>query len=207
VYVPATYSSGVLTPNSVMADNTYAFTYTLSNAVGESGGSPAINITIDTAPPFGTIGDGNDTKGYWLGTAGDGTSKLIVAPKSTEVQRQWGSYGIARGATSLTDGVANTTTLFNLGLAAHPAAYYCRALTTGGYSNWYLPAKDELMTCYSNKASAPFVTSNAFVGNYHWSSTEANGNVAWRQYFDGGFQFAINKSAANDVRAARRSSL
>ena len=75
---------------------------------------------------------------------------MYAAPKSTEVQRAWGSYGTVRSITSTTNGVANTTTLRNYGSAAHPAAYYCRALTTGGYNTWYLPAKDELNTCWTN---------------------------------------------------------
>ena len=153
-----------------------------------------------------TIGQGSATIGYWLGTAGDGVSKLIVAPKSTEVQRAWGSYGTVRSTTSTTNGVANTTTLFGFGSAAHPAAYYCRALTTGGYNTWYLPAKNELNTLYSNKSAVPFATANAFVGSTYWSSTEANGNYAWYQNFNGGTQYG--DSSKNDgfayVRAVRR---
>jgi hypothetical protein len=211
-YVPATYTSGVLTPDSGMADNTYAFTYTLSNDGGESGKSPAINITINTVivptGPFGTIGSGTDTIGYWLGTAGDGVSKLIVAPKSTEAKRAWGSPGTARGTTDQNNGVANTTTLYVFGSAAHPAAYYCRALTTGGYSNWYMPALTELNTCWTNHLATPFATSNAFFGELHWSSTETNASFAWNTYFVTGLQYGNYKGAGNYyVRPVRRSTL
>ena len=96
--------------------------------------------------------------GFYLGLAGDGTSYMYVAPKSTEVQRAWGSFGTGRGTTSTTNGVANTTTLFGFGSAAHPAAYYAKALTTGGYNTWYLPAKNEVNTLYSNKSAVPFAT-------------------------------------------------
>ena len=160
--------------------------------------------------PATAIGGGDVTHGFWLGTAGDGTSKLIVAPKSTEATRAWGSYGTVRGTTSTTNGVANTTTLFGFGSAAHPAAYYCRALTTGGYNTWYLPAKDELNTLYSNKSAVPFATANAFVGNgnYSWSSTEYNGVGAWIQsiYF-GSQYYANNKLGSYYVRATRRSTI
>ena len=134
---------------------------------------------------------------------------MYVAPKSTEVKRAWGSYGTVRGTTSNTNGVANTTTLFGFGSAAHPAAYYCRALTTGGYNTWYLPAKDELNTLYSNKSAVPFATGDFFLGNYHWSSTEYNGNQTWAQDMSSGVQGIYGgKSNGNYyVRATRRSTV
>jgi hypothetical protein len=143
--------------------------------------------------------------GFYLGLAGDGTSYIYVAPKSTEVQRAWGSGGTTRSTTSTTNGVANTTTLFNFGSAAHPAAYHCRALTTGGYNTWYLPAKDELNTVYSNKSATPFATANSFVGNYYWTSTEGNEYGAWAQQMSNGNQNSGSyKGGSYSVRAVRR---
>jgi hypothetical protein len=130
---------------------------------------------------------------------------MYAAPKSTEVQRAWGSSGITRGTTSTTNGVANTTTLFNLGSAAHPAAYYCRALSTGGYNTWYLPAKNELLTMYSNKSAVPFATANSFVGDVYWSSTERDGSNAGFQNLSNGTQFNYVKDYGAFVRATRRS--
>jgi hypothetical protein len=149
--------------------------------------------------------------GFYLGKAGDGTSYMYVAPKTTEVQRAWGSYGTVRSTTSTTNGVANTTTLFGFGSAAHPAAYYCRALTTGGYNTWYLPAKNELNTMYSNKSAVPFATANSFVGNYYWSSTEYTSKHAWLQHLTGGAQayspLGDGKGNGFYVRATRRSTI
>jgi hypothetical protein len=137
----------------------------------------------------------------------------VVAPKSTEVQRAWGSSGTVRNTTSTTNGVANTTTLFNLGAAEHPAAHYAKSLTTGGYNTWYLPAKNELNTLYSNKSAVPFATANSFVDNYYWSSTENDGAYAWFQNFKYGGQYSIgsgtnkNVSIGSYVRATRRSTI
>ena len=156
--------------------------------------------------PATAIGGGDITHGFWLGTAGDGTSKLIAAPKSTEVTREWGSAGTFRGTANTYNGVANTTTLFGFGSTAHPAAYYCRALTTGGYNTWYLPAKDELNTLYSNKSAVPFATANSFVDSLYWSSTEGNGSGAWGQGFTNGYQDGTSyKGGGYYVRATRRS--
>ncbi len=157
------------------------------------------------ASPFTTIGSGNNTVGYWLGDLA--TNRLVVAPKSTEATTTWGSSGTFRGTTSTTNGLSNTNTLYALGSAAHPAAYYCKTLATGGYNTWYLPAKDELNTLYSNKSATPFATANSFDGSYYWSSTENLGNKAWYQFFSSGFQDYSNatKNGNYTVRAVRRS--
>jgi hypothetical protein len=153
---------------------------------------------------FTTIGSGDATHGFWLGTAGDGISKLIVAPLSTEfTSLQWGSYGSVRGTTSTTNGLSNTNTLYAFGTFAHPAAGLCRALSTGGYNTWYLPAKDELTTCYSNKSATPFSTANAFGGRYRWSSTESGGNYAWRKDFVNGNAVIYGKNNPLYARAVR----
>ncbi len=132
---------------------------------------------------------------------------LYVAPKLTEVPLAWGSSGITRGTTSTTNGVANTTTLHSFGSAAHPAAYYCKSLTTGGYNTWYLPARNELLTIYSNRTATPFATANGF-GSYNWSSTEENSSRAWYLDFRDGTQANYAKTANGAyVRAARRSTI
>ena len=158
--------------------------------------------------PFTSIGSGNNTVGYWLGDIS--TNRLVVAPKSTETTSAWGSPTILRGTTSTSNGPVNTTTLHSFGSAAHPAAYYCKTLTAGGYNTWYLPAKDELITMYSNKSRTPFATANAFVGNYNWSSTEVQSNTVWViNMLDGTF-FANGKYDKNSIynfRATRRSTI
>jgi hypothetical protein len=134
---------------------------------------------------------------------------MYVAPKSTEVIKTWGSAGTFRNAISTTNGVNNTNTLYGFGNAAHPAAYYAKTLTTGGYNTWYLPAIDELNTLYSNKSATPFATSNSFGALFYWSSTEVNGSDVWGQYMPTGIQNnGIPKNNTNPaVRATRRSTV
>ena len=157
--------------------------------------------------PATAIGCGDITHGFWLGTASDGTSKLISAPKSTDAQRAWGSSGTYRNVSSTTDGLANTNTLYAFGSAAHPAAYYAKSLTTGGYNTWYLPAKDELMTMYSNKSAVPFAPANAFADDIFWSSTERFGTTAWYLDMPYGSQSSGNKGSSSYVRAVRRTAV
>jgi hypothetical protein len=69
----------------------------------------------------------------------------------------------------------------------------------GGYSDWYLPSKDELNQLYINK-----VAIGGFADGYYWSSTELNNYGAWRQLFYNGYQSNyFNKDASSYVRAVR----
>jgi hypothetical protein len=141
--------------------------------------------------------------GFYLGNAGDGISYMYVAPKSTEVQRTWGPNGV-RGTVSTTNGLANTNTLYSLGLTIAPPAYHAKTLTNGGYNTWYLPAIDELTTLYSNKSATPFATANSLTNARHWSSTEYSGSYA-SAFSMGGYSLNNDKSNPYHVRAVRRS--
>jgi hypothetical protein len=159
--------------------------------------------------PAIAIGGGDETHGYWLGTAGDGVQKMIVSPQSTESPQAWGSYGTVRGTNSPTNGLANTDTLYAFGQAAHPAAYYCKTLTTGGYNTWYMPAIDELNTIWSNRLATPFAQVNVFSETTYRSSTEADANGAWSMaFFNGGYRRNFTKAHPGvRVRAIRRSAI
>ena len=198
----ATSSTYTLVVADVGYTITVTITYTDGKGFTETETSPA-TATVNAPPPFPAIGAGDNTVGYWLGDVS--TNKLIVAPKSTEVQQQWGSSGTTRSTVSTTNGLANTNTLAGFGQAAHPAAYYAKNLTTGGYNTWYLPAINELTTLYLNKSATPFATADSFVGSYHWSSTESNSTVALGKVMSSGSQGVNVKTGSIYVRAVRRS--
>lgn len=75
------------------------------------------------------------------------THYLIVSPKSsgeTSAQQKTSSTSTS-GTSSRIDGPTNSANMNN---ASHPAAQFCEGLTIGGYTDWYLPAIDELQVCY-----------------------------------------------------------
>ena len=110
------------------------------------------------------------------------THGLIAAPSdipSNAYRIFNGCYGNLGTSAALGTGAANTTKLIAGCNDAVNAAKLVDALTDGGYSDWYLPSKDELNLLYLNKD---------LVGNFawwiYWSSTECFGTVDGVYYGD-----------------------
>tara|TARA_R110000868_G_scaffold59426_2_gene182285 strand:+ start:640 stop:1302 length:663 start_codon:yes stop_codon:yes gene_type:complete len=105
-------------------------------------------------PPPGAIGSVYQG-GYYAGqisTTANGvaTHYLVVAPVSggQSTSKQFKTTDTTTsGTTSLIDGPTNSANMNN---ASHPAAEFCEGLTLGGFTDWYLPAKNELEVCYYN---------------------------------------------------------
>lgn len=110
-----------------------------------------VSTFIATGPAIGSAFQG----GYYAGqisTAGNGVADfyLVVAPKSSgeNSSKQWKTSNTSTsGTSSVIDGPTNSSNMNN---ASHPAAQFCEGLTIGGYSDWYMPAKNELEVCYYN---------------------------------------------------------
>lgn len=110
--------------------------------------STASSFVPDTpGAPFGG--------GYYAGKINvDGQIyALVIAPKSlggdSPSRLQWKtSESSTAGTSSVNNGWANTQAMETAGIAAHPAANFCRNLNIGGYTDWYLPSKDELEILY-----------------------------------------------------------
>jgi hypothetical protein len=128
---------------------------------------------------------------------------LYVHPADNASDVEWGGYGTeitaGNGADSETDGEANTSAIISqLGSDGH-AAYVCDTLTAFGYSDWYLPSKDELNAMYQNKDAIGGSSSGMY-----WSSTELTNTGAWYQGFDDGNQGNGGKRHGKRVRCVRR---
>lgn len=80
------------------------------------------------------------------------------------------------------------------------AAKFCENMDYAGYTDWYLPAKEELALLYRNGvAIGGFVSSS-----YYWSSTEYNTSYAWYFGFNVGCLNTTVKYGAYYVRCVRR---
>jgi hypothetical protein len=90
--------------------------------------------------------------------AGVADYNLVIAPKSSgeNSSKQWKTSNTSTaGTSSVIDGPTNSSNMNN---ASHPAAQFCEGLTIGTFSDWYMPAQNELEVCYFNLK--PTTTSN-----------------------------------------------
>ena len=89
------------------------------------------------------------------------THYLIVGPvASAQSLLEWQPYNTATaGADSEIDGPQNTADMIAAGNSTdYPSAHFCNDLSTGGQTDWYMPARNELEVCYYNLK--PTTTSN-----------------------------------------------
>ena len=117
--------------------------------------------------------------GYFAGqisTAGNGIAdyNLVVAPLAsgqTDTIRRKIIDTATSGTSSVIDGPTNSSNMNN---SDHPAAEFCEGLTIGGYTDWYMPAKNELEVCYYNLK--PFTDANSTSSGTNTNAVPSRGS-------------------------------
>ena len=151
-----------------------------------------------------------------MDTEDEGMWDNIVAIDSHSVYIDVSGFGcngnIIPGAdgTAIGAGAQNTIDIEAGCTTSGIAADICANLTLGGYSDWFLPSKDELNEMYVNKAAINTTAiangGSSFTFNRYWSSTDLASppfNRAWGQNFYNDEPFFSNKSYPHFVRAVR----
>jgi hypothetical protein len=115
--------------------------------IGTVTGSSGTTLTVNV-----TSVDGSGTLTDWSVMA---KFRVIVAPKSSGENSsklyKVANTGTIAAAGTLTEGLKATLALVADGdSTVYPAAHFCNDLSIGGYSDWYLPARDELELIYRN---------------------------------------------------------
>ena len=122
---------------------------------------------------------------------GTGLHGLIAATSDISTGAPWGDFGLTiTGADGTAIGTGNQNTIDIMAGCATPgiAARLCGDLVQGGYSDWYLPSKDELEKLYINRTA---------VGNFfnvqYWSSSERDSYDVWMMDFSNGNKDYLDK--------------
>jgi len=126
---------------------------------------------------------------------------IIAAPTDQSSAAIWGCYGTSiSGAdgSAIGTGDQNTIDIEAGCITAGTAADICANLVLGGYSDWYLPSKDELTQLYLNKTAI-----GGFSNAYYWTSSEVNSDYAWALGFNSGSHGQGGKLDIYSVRAIR----
>jgi hypothetical protein len=109
-------------------------------------------------PPLPNIGDSYQG-GFFAGqisTAGNGIAdyNLVIGPVSSAQTGsiKWKNANTTTsGADSVINGPQNTADMVADGSSTvYPSAHFCNDLVIGGFSDWHMPAKNELEICYYN---------------------------------------------------------
>lgn len=163
----------------------------------------------------------------WLSTTPGGTPELgtvqnyiVVDTTDLSTSAQWSSlYVNISNVGSQNDGPLNTTNLIaagvGSGITAGVAAELCNTSTNNGYSDWYLPAIDELSKIFQNRwdiAQGIIVAAGTQFGYLkYWSSSQedvANPAItAYAYSFPVGGLSSEPKINTFGVRAVRRFSI
>ncbi len=121
---------------------------------------------------------------------------LYIHP-SNSANMAWGKNNETTGATHQSDGRANTNKISLL--SGNYAAKICNNLVSEGFSDWYLPSKNEMEAIKQNIPSISILPSSAY-----WTSTEGTAKTAFWVTFVSGPPPTNIKIANVDCRCVRR---
>ena len=191
----------------------YSFTVTASDAAGNTSDAATVTFSITDVLEIGQSFGGGIVI-YFLSESDPGYDAnvlhgLIVAPSDQSNDIGWyrSFIGSVAQDTAFGTGFANTNLIINS--FGEPTTSYAaglaRAYTGGGFTDWYLPSKDELNILYINQ--------NVIGGfsDVYWSSSDYNRQGAWRQRFNNGNTWSAigsgywdnNRNYGHSVRAVR----
>ena len=167
-------------------------------------------VAVATGAKVGDYRDGGIV--FWVDPT-DSTKGLVVDLNDFSATAHWGcSLTLISGADGFAVGTGAQNTLDILAGCSEvgTAADLCAKSTSGGYSDWFLPSKDELNEISRNKSviDAAAISNGGggfIVGirHFYWTSTEYDDSSAWGNHVNPNVQGASGKHANQSTRAVR----
>jgi len=165
-----------------------------------------------------TIGETGPAGGivfYDKGSYSNGWRFLEAAPANTEFNARWGTIGhnVAGTETAIGSGRRNTQIIgehLNRSGESGRAAQRSSQLNINGFSDWFLPSKDEVNLMYINlkqKGWGSFGLGSLENKTFYISSSQSGSNSMWLHDFNNGRVYGTDggntKDATYVVRAIR----
>lgn len=187
-------SRAFLSTNSTYYVRAYA-----TNSFGTGYGN---QVTVTTGIAIGLLHAG----GMIYNLDGTGIHGFVAALSDQGATIPWAPgnlFTTSTNTTSFANGAANTTQIINVyGNTGSYAAKLCRDYRGGGFADWFLPARDQLLDLSAYKDVVPNFPTPIFLGNfYYWSSTESNNFLAVNQDFN--YVLNINNMQKDQTIAVR----
>ena len=131
---------------------------------------------------------------------------IEAAPADSDVLRKWSDEANLDAMvydateTKIGSGLSNTRAVVAQGNIDPllSAAAYADAYEFGGYSDWYLPSRDEIQAIITYREVI-----GGFTPDLHWSSSQRNASLSWQQHTQQGYQHVFDKSTLAYVRPVR----
>lgn len=200
--------SSVLTPLRRRARRTLVLAVALLAAAGAAGcASSGSGYAVGDVGPGGGVVFYVAAEPFLCGPVLEKDCRFLeAAPLEGDAVRVWAEDPwIARdvsgaGMTSVGSGAANTRAIVEQGNIDPDvsAAAYADTYVNNGYSDWYLPSKDEIFELYEQREVA-----EASERNNYWTSSGYDFNTVWNQSFVEGPQHRRLKFDQITVRPVR----
>lgn len=188
-----------------------------------SGGSAMQVCRFSGASSCPNVGDTCSDGTVFAGTSPDGNVDMYTTAADASSNYRWNDgssnwvdtavVNCSTSETGCVSGASNTSILNSLSGSPAPyqAADYCADLAENGHTDWYLPARDELLELYSHRntgdLSGTFDTTSGGYASTYWSSSEASNQYVRQVRFDNGSVLTNQKNLNVNVRCVRKSNI